>query len=162
MTNNVWGYFLSTNLFFSSKKIFLTKFQKIALERNFDLEQKKKFFLKITDYVATISLKLFHGVVYIRHSQCTCLSYLTTDGYPGLEKLPVGVYQNNLETLTLIVCFTCSVCPQEGHLQSLRACIVSPSDSFILCPMVGLMLMPGCEIGRRVSMNAPFANVLRE
>ena len=54
MTNNVWGYFLSTNLFFSSKKIFLTKFQKIALERNFDLEQKKNFFLKITDYVATI------------------------------------------------------------------------------------------------------------
>ena len=32
----------------------MTKFQKIALERNFDLEQKKIFFLKITDYVATI------------------------------------------------------------------------------------------------------------
>ena len=38
MTNNVWGYFLSTNLFFWSKKMFLTKFQKLASERNFDRE----------------------------------------------------------------------------------------------------------------------------
>ena len=39
---------------FLVKKIFWTKFQKLALERNFDLEQKNIFFLKITDSVSTI------------------------------------------------------------------------------------------------------------
>jgi len=48
------GLVFKENFIFLVRKIFWTIFQKLASETNFDLEQKKYFSLKITEYVSTI------------------------------------------------------------------------------------------------------------
>ena len=55
----MYGATFYRQFYFFGKKKFLTKFQKLASERNFGLEQKKYFFLKITD-----NLLLFVSIVF--------------------------------------------------------------------------------------------------
>ena len=47
------GLFFIDNIIFLVKINLLTIFQKLASDRNFDLE-KKKFILKKTDYISTV------------------------------------------------------------------------------------------------------------
>ena len=46
------GLLFIENFKFLVKKFFLVKLQKLASEQNFDLGQKKYFFLKITDNIS--------------------------------------------------------------------------------------------------------------